>query len=218
MSRVVFLLSAACDAVALHLAQQVFGIVGPVQCHVAPGQPCACHGRDVGLRAVEAQGVVVGGCGLEELALAELCVGHHEPGVVHVGVELLAGQEGFLLLGAPVVALYDGALLDAVHLDGLLALRDGGLEVALAHAGCRLVGADVHGQHLVEVVLVPFALCLFAFAEGHLPVVERVVVGGQGVIGAHGRRVLLRGAGCEEQQTNEQTGVARQGRHRALPQ
>ena len=133
-------------------------------------------------------------------------------------VKVFKRKEGFLLLGAPMVALYDGTLLDAVHLDGFLALRDGGLEVALAHAGCRLAGADVHGQYLVEVVLVPFALCLFAFAEGHLPVVERVVVGGQGVIGAHGRRVLLRGAGCEEQQTNEQTGVARQGRRRALPQ
>ena len=193
------------DAVALHLVQQVLGIVRPLQSHIAAGQTRLGNRSDVGLRTVEAQDVVVGGGCLEELTLLELRIGHHQPGMVYVGIVLLACQELFFLLRALLVALDDGTLLDAVYLDGLLAFGNGCFEVALAQARRCLVGADVHGQYLVEVVLVTLVLRLEAFKVCHLTVVERVVVSRQTMIGACGRRVLLDGTGDKQDKQHDDT-------------
>ena len=60
------------DAVPLHLSQDVLGIIGPLQSHVASCQPGLCHAYDVWLGAVESQDVVVGAGGFDELPSAEL--------------------------------------------------------------------------------------------------------------------------------------------------
>ena len=185
------LLSMPRNTVSLHLVQQIFGIVWPFQCHIAARQSSPCHRSDVGLRAIETQDVVVRRSRLEELAFAELCIGHHEPGVVNIGIELLASQKLFFLIRTLLVTRGGGAFLDTVHLDGFLTFGDSGLEVALSHACSRLVGADIHGQYLVEVVLVTLVLGLSPFQESHLTVVEGIVVSRQSVVSTRSRCILL---------------------------
>ena len=193
-----FLLSLAGDAVSSHLVQKVFSIVRPIQCNIASSQFCLGDRHDVGLRTIQPDGVVICGCCFEELSFLELSITHHEPCVVHVRIELLAGEELLLLFRTFLVAFEYRTLLDAVHLDGFLALRDGRLEVALSQVCCRLIGTDIHGKYLVEVVLMAFVLCFAAFEIGHFTVVERIEMCGQGMVGTCGRCVLLCGAGHEQ--------------------
>ena len=187
----------ACDAVAPHLSQYVLGVVGPSQRHVAACQSRLGHACDVGLRAVEPQDIVVGAGRFDEFATAELCLGHEEPCAVEVWVELLASQVGFLLCRLALVGIGGRALLDAVQLDGLLALGDGRLVVSLAQFGGLLVRADVHGQHLGVVFHVSLKLCLAPFLIGHLAVVECVEACRGGMEESGGRGVFLGRAGCK---------------------
>ena len=180
------LLSLASDTIALHFVQKVFSIIRPVQCNIASSQLCFCDRHDVWLRAIQSNDVVVCSSRFEELAFLELSISHPEPSMIHVWVELLAGKELLLLFRTLLVTLDDGTLLDAVHLDGLLALRDGSLEVALSYISRRLVGADVHRKYLVEVVLMAFILCLSTFEISHIAVEERVIMSSQSMIGTCG--------------------------------
>ena len=111
--------------------------------------------------------------------------------MIHVWVELLACEEFFFLRCAFFVAGDCGTPLDAMDLDGLFALEDGRFVVAFAQACSCLVRTDVHGEHLVEVVFVAFVLSLPSLEVCHLPIVKRVVVGSQGVVGTRGGCVFL---------------------------
>jgi len=109
-----FALSFGGDAVAPHLVEHILCVVGPLQCHVATGQPCAGYTADFGLGGIEADDVVEGGGGLDELALLELCLAQHHPGVAQIGVELPAGTELFRLRCQFLAIAHRRTFLDAV--------------------------------------------------------------------------------------------------------
>ena len=182
-------------AVAPHLVEDVLSIVGPVQGHVTTGQPGTCHAGDLRLCGIEPCHIAERAGRLEEVALLELCLAHHEPGMAQVGIELLACAKLLLLGCEGAVALLHGFLLDAVQLDGLLTFRYGRLKVALPQGGRGLARTDIHGEQLRVVILVPLLLCLKSVEIGHLTVVECIVVGGKGVPGPCHRGVVLGGTG-----------------------
>ena len=182
------------EAVARHLLQHVFGIVGPFQRHIAAGQQGTGHIGHLRLGGIEAQDVVAGAGTFNEVSLLKLALGHEQPCTVQKGVKLLPCQIEFLLGRTFLVALGHGLLLDAVHLDGLFAFGDGRLKVGLPHCLGRLVGAHVHGQQPCVVLLVALVLGLHSFIKGHLPIVEGVEAGCGGMIEACAGGVLLGGA------------------------
>ena len=184
-------LSLTRNAVAANLAQDILSIVGPIQQHVTTRQLRTRHAGHTGLVGIETEDVVVAGCGLEEVALLEMSVGKHQPSMTQIGVELLAGEIGFLLVGhAPRRLL--GLALDAVLLDGFLAFLNGCLEAALAQAGRLLVHHHIHRQQTSVIIHMALLLSLDAFLESHLSVVERVEMGGGGVVETRKPRVLFR--------------------------
>ena len=89
---------------------------------------------------------------------------HKQSGVFKEGIELLAAQIGLHLRRFALVALHDGAALDAVELDGLLAFGDCRFEIALAERLRLLVADREKRQGLGVVVLVSF----FLFFESSL--------------------------------------------------
>ena len=185
------------DAVAPDFLEHVLRIVGPFHFHVATGQPGTGHGDDFRLGGVERANVVEERSRLDEVALLELGLPHQQPGVAQEGVELLAGQVGFLGLRLPLVHVRLGAGLDGVLLDGFLAFLDGGLEVGFPHGGGGLAPHVVHGQQLGVVVLMPLLLGQDAFLEGLAAVEVRVEPCRHGMVEAASRRVLLGGT-CRE--------------------
>ena len=155
--------------------QHVLCIVGPAQCHVATGQTGSRHLRDTRLRGVEADDVVPCGAGFDELSFSELRLRHHKPGTPQIGVELSPGPELFLLRRHPPVPVAgSGLFLDAVLLDGLLRLFDGGVEIAGAQRLCRHILTFVHRQESRVVVLVAFGLGLLSLFKGYLAVVQGI--------------------------------------------
>ena len=96
-------LSFSRNTVTLHLVQQVFCIVRPVKCNIATSQFCFGNRRNVRLRTIQTKDIVVCSRSLEELAFLELGISHHEPSMIHIGVELLASKELFLLFSALLI-------------------------------------------------------------------------------------------------------------------
>ena len=192
-----FALSLAGDAVAADLAEYIFGIVGPVEQHIASCQSCTCHAGHGRLTGIQLHDVVIAGSRLDEFALPELCIGEHHPCVAQIGVELAACEEGFLLV-RHLAAGFLRFILDGMPLDGFLAFLDGRLEVAFADVGCLLAGNDVHGKQFGIVVHMPFLLCFDALVESDASVIECVEASCRAVVEARAGIILLCGARSKE--------------------
>ncbi len=120
------------DAVALHVAYHVLGIVEPAFLHVALGQPGPCAPIDGGLGLIEPAHVGKRRGGLVELALIELRTSHEQPCFPEKRI-ILSAVEPFQVAGRLLAALRPlWATLDTVLLNGLLAFLNGPVEVALA--------------------------------------------------------------------------------------
>ena len=170
------------EAVTPHASQHVFSIVGPSQCHIATGQSGSRHLRDTRLRGVEPNDVVPCSAGFDKLSFSELSLSHHKPSAPQIGIELSSGPELLLFRRQPPVAVTGGGFfLDAVLLDGLLCLLDGGVEVAGAQRLRRHVLTFVHRKEACVVVLIASYLRLFSLFKGHLAVVQGVKMRIEGV-------------------------------------
>ena len=145
--------------VTAHIADDVLGIVQPVQFRVALGQPGTGDGVLQRLGLVETAHVAEGGSGFVEGSLLKLCLTHQKPGLPDKGVVLLAAQPltVFGCLAARFVPV--GLGLDTMLLDGLLHFFDGTVELAFANLAALLIADRVEGQQFGVVVLV--ALFLF---------------------------------------------------------
>ena len=186
-----FQLSAFADAVAPHLIEHIFCIVGPLEKHVAASQFGASHAGHIRLSGIESYNVVVTRSGLDEFSFLELSISEHQPGFLEGGVELMLIEVRLLFVTHASTGLL-GLLLDAVFLDGFLALFYCGLEVSLADSCGLLVAHYEDGQDLVVVVYMPFFLGLDAFVECQAAIVEGVVASGNIMVAARDRGVLFR--------------------------
>ena len=118
--------------VTLHVADDVLGIVEPVEFGVALGEPGPDQSALHGLCLVEACHIAEGGSGLVEVALLELCLTQQHPRLPKEGVILLAPQPLLVLIGLFLAALPFGLGLDAVATDVLLRLLDGTVVMSAA--------------------------------------------------------------------------------------
>ena len=193
-------LCAVVDGVAVLVADDVLGIVYPVQLGIAAGQPSTGNAVDGGLRLVEAAHVAEGGGGLVEGSLLELRLAQHQPGFPDEGIILAAAEPLNVFLSLPSALLPLRAGLDAVLLDGFLHLLHGAVEVAAAQGAALLVGYGEERQRLGIVVLVAFLLVQRAVDKGQLAIVEGVVFCGKRLPEAAPRSVLLHGTGSRQQQ------------------
>ena len=192
------------DAVAAHVANHVLGIVDPSLFDVALCQPGTCTAVDGGLRLVEAAHVVEGGGSLVEGTLVELRASHEHPSLPKEGIVLLAPQPLQVSLGLAAFFCPLGFLLDAVQLDGLLALLYGLLVVALSYFLRGFVRDGVEGYHFREVVLVAIFLLQRGINIGQGSVVVSIVAGVERVPPTALRSILLRRTAyhqpCQDQQ------------------
>ena len=192
------------DGVAAHVADDVFGVVEPVEFYVALGQPGACTAVDGGLRMVDATHIGEGGCGLVETAFVELRLPHHEPCLPKERVVFLTVEPFQVAFGLPPFLGPFGLALDAVELDDFLALLDGLVEVAAAELPALLVADSVEGNDLGEVVLVAVLLLYGAVDVGELAVIEGVVFGFERMPRTALRSILLRRTGCRQHHKSQQ--------------
>ena len=132
--------------VALHVADDVFGIISPVELGIALGQPGAGNAVDGWLRLIEARHIVEGGSSLVEGAFLELRLSEHEPCFPDEGVILAAREPLAVFVGLAPAFVPLGLGLDAVLLDGLLHLLDGAVVVASAQLAALLVADGIERQ------------------------------------------------------------------------
>ena len=177
--------------VAVHLADDILGIVDPVELYIALGQPRAGSAVDGGLRLIEACHVGERGSSLVEGALMELRAPHEHPRFPQERVVLLAVEPFDVALCLLAALLPFGPFLDAVLLDGLLTLLDGPVEVGRAQVFRVFVAHRVEGEHLGEVVLVALLLGQRAVDIGQRTIIIGIITGGERMPPASLRRILL---------------------------
>ena len=179
------------DGVALYALQNLLGLVYPVELGVAFCQVYACLCHNVAVVLVEPAYVDVGTCGLGELALLHLGIGHKEPCAPQEGVELLLCVEELLFLCQLLAGRLLGLSLDGVVLYGLLCLLDGAVIVICALRLCLLAANDEQRELLKVVVLVSLGLRLQGVGIGLVSVVECVVTCRECVVHARRCSVVL---------------------------
>ena len=164
------------DAVALGLGEEVLRLVVPVKLGVALCHTHTAFSHYARLVAEQTGDVGIGGGGLKELALLELCLGHQQPDVVHEGIVLLLGIPLFVFLGQ-CASLPFGLGFDGVELRSFLGFLDGFVEVARAHLAGGGAADDIEWNDLHVVVLVSLLLCLNTLLVGFVTVVIDVEAG-----------------------------------------
>ena len=107
-----------------------------------------------------------------------------------------------------------GLGLDAVQTDGLLALLDGTVVLALAQLAALLVAHHIEGDHVRVVVLIAFLLLQIAVDERLLSVEVDVITRRECVIHTVRRGVLLHVAGGEKKKGEKER---RNKERRSLP-
>ena len=204
------LAGAPVDAVAAHLRDDVFSVVEPFLFDIAFCQPSASLAVDGGLGGVESAHVGEGGGCFVERPLVELRPSHEHPRFPEERVVLFAVEPFDVFLCAFLLLEFWSAL-DAVELDGLLALLDGALVVALAQFAGSFVAYGIEGNHLREVVLDAVFLFDGSIDIGLRAVIVGVVFGHEGMPPARLRGVLLRGASrqdCKSYEKHSNKGAA----------
>ena len=184
-------------------------LVEPAHLGVAAGAADVRRGHYLRLGGVVAGDVGVGGCGLEEVAVVELPLGHQHPAMLQEGVVLLAVLHGHLAGVALPTRLADGLLLNRMLLDGLVTLQDGAVEGSAGRLFLFRQRADgVHKDALGVVLAVAVLHDLQLFVEGCFAVEIGVVARRERVPAACARRVLF-GAACHggQQQGEANDGV-----------
>ena len=184
------------DAVAAHLADDILGIVNPVLLDIALGQPSSRLAVDGRLCGIEAAHIGEGRGSLVERTLMKLRASHQHPCFPEEGVVFLPVEPFDVFLRSFVLLEFRTAL-DAVQLDGFLALLDGSLVVAFAQLASLFVAHGIERNHLCEVVL--DAILLF---DGGIDIGQRAII--IGIIFSEERvppsrlcRILLGRAGHE---------------------
>ena len=116
------------ESVLLEAFEGRLRLVEPAHLSVAASASDVCCGHHFRLGGVVAGDVGVGGCGLEEVAVVELPLGHEHPAMLQEGVVLLAVLHGHLAGVALPARFADGLSLDRMLFDGLVTLQDGAVE------------------------------------------------------------------------------------------
>ena len=135
------------DLVKVDMREHIICLGGPTQRAIAQGLAHLTFLHQVFFPSEVTGDVAEGRGGIQEIALHVLCLGQHVPGVVKIGIVLVAG-EPFLILGVAVLAaLALGLLLDGVQGDGLFHLLDGAVKTA-GGLGCLGIGTGLGGMHV----------------------------------------------------------------------
>ena len=153
-----FLLGSPVDGITLHIAYHVFCIVSEILLDIAFGKPCTSLAVDGWLGGIETAHVrESGGCRLE-IALEELASAHQHPCLPEEWI-ILSAAEPLDVLGCLASVLGPlGASLDAMLVDGFLALLYGTVKLALAQLAAVLIAHGVEGNLLGVIVLVAILL------------------------------------------------------------
>ena len=191
-----FFLGTPVDGVALHIADDVFGIVHPALFDIAFSQPCLCTAVDGRLGLEEPAHIGKGGSGILEVALIELRTAHQHPSLPDEGI-VLSAVEPLDVLGCLSATLGPfGALLDAVALDGFLTFLDGTVVVALAQFAAVLVAYGIKGDDFGIVVLVALLFLERGIDISQGAIIVYIVLGVEGMQPSVARSIFLRRTTC----------------------
>ena len=163
------------DAVALHVADHVLGIIEPVLLDVAFGKPCPRLAVDGGLRLVDSRHVGEGRRSLVKRSLVKLGAAHKHPRFPKEGVVFFAAEPLDVLLRLASRLVPFGLALDAVARDGFLRLLYRPVVVALAQFAAAFVAHRIEREHLREVVLVAFLLFQTSVDVGQFAIIIGII-------------------------------------------
>ena len=191
-----FFLGTPVDGIALHIADDVFGIVHPALFDIAFSQPCLCTAVDGRLGLEEPAHIGKGGSGILEVALIELRTAHQHPSLPDEGI-VLSAVEPLDVLGCLSATLVPfGALLDAVALDGFLTFLDGTVVVVLAQFAAVLVAYGIKGDDFGIVVLVALFFLERGIDISQGAIIVYIVLGVEGMQPSVARSIFLRRTTC----------------------
>ena len=186
------------------VADDILGIIEPVELSVAAGQPGTSLSVDGGLRLIEPADIAEGGGSLVESAALKLRLAHHQPCLPEEGVVFAARQPLNVLLRLLARLVPFWPCLDAVLFDGLFHLLHRAVEVAFAYLTAALIADSEKRQQFGIVVLVAFFLLQLSVDEGLLAVIESIVFGPKRLPKACPRSILMHGTTCRQQQDGQQ--------------